>query len=135
MNLVIPAYAGIQGRSVCVQGVTKQASSRTLHILRLYGLGMNQYYVYILASRRHGTLYVGVTGDVIRRVWEHKLGEGRGFTARYGVKVLVHVEVFGSAREAIAREKQLKNWRRAWKIALIEGHNLDWRDLYPDLLA
>jgi putative endonuclease len=89
--------------------------------------------VYVLASRRNGTLYVGVTNDVRRRVWEHRTGVADGFTKRYGVHRLVYAEFHASIVEAIAREKQLKKWRRAWKLALIEEANPEWRDLYDDL--
>ena len=91
------------------------------------------YYVYILASRRHGTLYTGVTNDLIRRVQEHREKMLPGFTKRYGVVRLVYFEMFGEIGEAIAREKKLKRWRRDWKIALIEENNLDWGDLWPRL--
>jgi putative endonuclease len=94
---------------------------------------MRTYYVYIMASRRNGTLYIGVTNDLARRAFEHKEGLGRGFTRRYGVKLLVHFEVTDDVRAAIQREKNLKKWPRAWKIALIERNNPDWRDLYADL--
>ena len=92
------------------------------------------YHVYLLASRRHGTLYVGVTRDLIRRIWQHKEGVLEGFTRDYGVKTLVWFESTGSIEAAIGREKQIKNWKREWKIALIERENPEWRDLYPDLL-
>ena len=91
------------------------------------------FHVYIMASQRNGTLYIGVTNDLARRVYEHKEGPGRGFTKRYGVKTLVHVEPFDRAEEAIQREKQLKHWNRAWKVALIEQGNPDWEDLYGRL--
>jgi putative endonuclease len=93
------------------------------------------YYVYMLASRRNGTLYVGVTNDLIRRVHEHKEGLADGFTKQYGVKVLVWFESTPSIETAIQREKQLKNWKREWKIALIEKENPDWLDLYSGLLG
>ena len=89
--------------------------------------------VYILANRRNGTLYVGVTGNVLRRVWEHKAEVAEAFTRRYGIHTLVHVEFHATMTEAIAREKQIKKWRRAWKIALIEQDNPDWRDIYDDI--
>jgi putative endonuclease len=95
---------------------------------------MKCYCVYILASRRNGTLYVGVTGGLMRRVELHKSGEVPGFTQRYGVKRLVHVETFQDVYAAIRREKQLKKWKRAWKIKLIEQDNPEWRDLYPDFI-
>ncbi len=91
------------------------------------------YFVYILASRRHGTLYTGVTNDLIHRVQEHRESMLPGFTKRYGVHRLVYFEMFGEIGEAIAREKKLKRWRRDWKIALIEANNLDWGDLWPRL--
>jgi putative endonuclease len=86
--------------------------------------------VYLLASRRHGTLYLGITNDLIRRVHEHKSRNIPGFTARYEVDRLVWFEVYDDPSGAIAREKQLKKWRRDWKIRLIEEQNPDWRDLY-----
>ncbi len=85
--------------------------------------------VYILASRRHGTLYVGVTSDLMGRLYQHRTGAVPGFTSEYGVRRLVHFEMFGGMDAAITREKQLKGWRRAWKIALIEEGNPDWEDL------
>jgi putative endonuclease len=94
---------------------------------------VRQYYVYIMASRKNGTLYIGVTNDVARRAYEHREGLLPGFTKRYGVKVLVHMEPFNDISTAIQREKSLKKWPRAWKIALIEESNPDWRDLYADL--
>ena len=92
------------------------------------------YFVYLLASCRNGTLYAGVTNDLVRRVWQHKEGVVDGFTRTYDVKSLVWFESTGSIEAAIQREKQIKNWRRQWKIALIEQANPQWRDLYPELL-
>jgi putative endonuclease len=89
--------------------------------------------VYILASKRHGTLYTGVTSDLRKRVWEHKNDLVAGFTRRYGVHVLVYYELHGSMVSAIRREKQIKNWPRAWKVQLIEQGNPDWRDLWAEL--
>lgn len=91
------------------------------------------YYVYILASRRHGTLYTGVTNDLIWRVQEHREKMLPGFTKRYGVVRLVYFESFGEIGDAIAREKKLKRWRRDWKIALIEENNPEWDDLWERL--
>jgi putative endonuclease len=88
------------------------------------------FYVYILASRRNGTLYVGVTNDFVRRVAQHKAKLVPGFTREYGVDKLVHVEEYSSILEARARERSVKRWRCAWKIALIEKSNPDWRDLF-----
>jgi putative endonuclease len=93
------------------------------------------YFVYILASRRNGTLYVGVTNDVMRRTWEHKSDLAKGFTKKYGVHILVWYELHGDVGAAIAREKQIKGWNRAWKLRLIEKHNSGWNDLYSRLLG
>jgi putative endonuclease len=87
------------------------------------------YYVYILASRKPGTLYIGVTNDLRTRLEQHRSGRGSEFVKKYGVHRLVHVETFALPQEAIAREKQLKNWHRDWKTRLIEEENPDWSDL------
>jgi len=87
------------------------------------------YYVYILASRRHGTLYIGVTNSLAKRLEEHRNGEGSSFVKTYGIYRLVYVEAYERAEEAIACEKQLKRRKRDWKIELIERENLEWRDL------
>ena len=92
------------------------------------------YYVYILASRRHGTLYIGVTNSPRKRVEEHRNGRGSEFVKTYGVHRLVYIESYERADEAIVLEKQLKRWKRNWKIELIERDNLEWRDL-SDLLV
>ena len=110
LHSVIPANAGIQG-------VTSP----------------HEYWVYILASQKRGTLYIGVTGRLPERIAEHREGRIPGFTKRYRVTRLVHLESFGYVNDAIAREKSLKKWRRAWKIELIERGNPDWRDLWFDL--
>ena len=89
------------------------------------------YYVYILASRIGGTLYIGVTNDLVRRVGEHKLKLVESFTEKYDVVKLVYFEQFDDPENAIKREKRLKKWNRAWKIRLIEEHNPNWEDLYP----
>ncbi|MEA3278937.1 MAG: GIY-YIG nuclease family protein [Pseudomonadota bacterium] len=91
--------------------------------------------VYILASRRNGTLYIGVTSNLVKRVWEHKNDLVDGFTKKYGVHRLVYYELFETMAEAIAREKQLKGWQRAWKLELIESGNPDWRDLWDGFSA
>jgi putative endonuclease len=91
------------------------------------------YFVYLLASRRHGTLYVGVTRDLLRRVWEHKNKVVSGFASTYGVDRLVWYEAHSDIAAAISREKQIKKWRRDWKIVLIERDNPDWRDLYESI--
>jgi putative endonuclease len=92
------------------------------------------YHVYILASRRHGTLYIGVTNNLPFRIQQHRLGHGSEFVRKYGVNRLVYVEGYETAVEAIRREKQLKKWNRDWKIQLIEQDNLEWRDL-SDLIV
>ena len=88
--------------------------------------------VYIMASRRNGTIYIGVTSDVRGRVSDHKQGVADGFTKKYGVKQLVYYEMHATMDEAIAREKQLKNWKRAWKLRLIEEMNPEWIDLLDE---
>ena len=95
---------------------------------------MNQYYVYILASKRNGTLYIGVTNNLIERVWQHKNKVVDGFTKKYGVDKLVYYETISDIESAIKREKQLKNWHRQWKINLIQSKNPQWRDLYEDII-
>ena len=90
--------------------------------------------VYILASRRNGTLYCGVTSNLVKRVWEHKNDVTAGFTHQYGVHLLVWYEVHNTMDTAIGRESAIKAWRRAWKLRLIETSNPDWRDLYADIV-
>lgn len=94
---------------------------------------MRNYYVYILASRRNGTLYIGVTNNISRRIFEHKEKFNNGFTKRYNVVKLVYYEIFEDINEAILREKRLKKWNRNWKLSLIEKDNNAWRDLYYEL--
>jgi len=91
------------------------------------------YYVYILASKRNGTLYIGVTSDLARRVWERREGLVPGFTKKYGVKMLVYFEMFEDIHDAIARETRLKKYKREWKINLIQKDNVEWRDRYQTL--
>ena len=110
---VIPAKAGIQRDS----GLAKH------------------FFIYIMASRRNGTLYIGVTSNLVQRVWQHKQGLVEGFTRKYGVKMLVYFEPHETAESAITREKQLKKWERAWKIKLIEQSNPEWRDLYSTICS
>ncbi|MGH6913845.1 MAG: GIY-YIG nuclease family protein [Geminicoccaceae bacterium] len=94
------------------------------------------YWVYILTNTaKNGTLYVGVTNDLVRRVHEHRQAEVAGFTRRYALRRLVHFEAYDDPRTALQREKNLKRWRRDWKIALIEEANPSWRDLYEDITA
>ncbi|MFC1676588.1 GIY-YIG nuclease family protein [Planctomycetota bacterium] len=94
---------------------------------------MKQYHVYILASKRNGTLYIGVTGNLLKRVSEHKNDLVEGFTKKYKVHDLMYYETHNDAYRAIAREKQMKKWKRQWKINLIEKSNPDWVDLFEEL--
>jgi putative endonuclease len=92
------------------------------------------YYVYILDSKRNGTLYIGVTNDLVKRIYEHKNNLVKGFTSKYEIKTLVYFEETTDVYSALQREKQLKGWNRKWKIDLIESFNVDWKDLYLDLV-
>jgi putative endonuclease len=92
----------------------------------------HQYYIYILASQKNGTLYIGVTNDLERRILEHKQKINEGFTSKYDVNMLVYFESFQYINDAILREKRLKKWNRQWKINLIEEENKDWKDLSED---
>ena len=92
------------------------------------------YYVYLMANRKHGTLYIGVTNNLIRRAYEHRTNAVRGFTSRYHVHLLVWFEGYDDPLTAITREKEIKKWRRAWKVNLIEQSNPEWADLF-ELLA
>jgi len=92
------------------------------------------FYVHLLASRREGTLYLGVTRDLVRRTYQHREKLLPGFTSTYDVRRLVWFEIYDDPTNAIEREKQLKKWRRAWKIELIEKENPDWKDLYPEII-
>ena len=89
--------------------------------------------VYILASQRNGTLYIGVTSDLVQRIWQHKQGQVEGFTKKYNVHLLVYYEYHEDMDSAIRREKQMKEWKRDWKLQLIEKHNPDWSDLYENV--
>jgi putative endonuclease len=104
-------------------------------LLQAIIIAMKTPCVYILANQRNGTLYVGVTSNLVQRVWQHKEGVVEGFTRKYGVKLLVWYELHATMESAIAREKQLKASKRARKIQLIEAMNPDWRDLYTDISA
>ncbi|PWF55018.1 GIY-YIG nuclease family protein [Massilia glaciei] len=94
-----------------------------------------QSYVYIMASARNGTLYIGVTSDLVKRVWQHREGQADSFTKMYGVKMLVWFEAHTDIAEVITREKQLKKWNRSWKVDLIQKDNVRWRDFYEDILS
>ena len=95
---------------------------------------MKEYYVYILASKKNGTLYIGVTNNLLKRVYEHKNKIVGGFTQKYNVHNLVYFEVHNDIRNAITREKQMKKWKRQWKIELIEKSNPQWKDLYCEAI-
>jgi putative endonuclease len=94
---------------------------------------VKQFYVYILASKRNGTVYAGVTSDLVKRVWEHKNKLVEGFTEKYGVDKLVFYEVHTDVENAIRREKQIKKWNRSWKLRLIEEKNPEWKDLFDEI--
>jgi putative endonuclease len=107
------------------------------HIIQIniyWGLIM-QAYVYILTNKKHGTLYTGVTNNLIRRIYEHKQKEGAQFTTRYQINKLVYYDIFADICSAIQREKQIKHWKRQWKINLIENQNPDWIDLYTSIIC
>ena len=95
---------------------------------------MKQGYVYILANKRNGTLYVGVTSDLIKRTYEHKQNLVEGFTQKYNVHTLVYYEIHNDIEAAILREKQIKKWNRRWKLRLIEEMNPEWRDMYQEIV-
>jgi putative endonuclease len=106
---------------------------RATQYSQILAMGARSFYVYILASRIGGTLYIGVTNDLIRRIAEHKLKVAESFTEKHDVGRLVYFECFDDIENAIRREKRLKKWSRAWKIALIEKENPNWSDLYPSI--
>jgi putative endonuclease len=90
--------------------------------------------VYMLASKNNGVLYIGLTSDLVKRIYQHKKGEADGFTRRYNIHKLVYYELHGSMEAAITREKQIKKWNRGWKIRLIGSQNPDWIDIYPEII-
>ena len=94
---------------------------------------MKQYYVYMMASERNGTLYVGITSDLVKRVYQHRTKSVKGFTEKYDVEKLVYYEVYDDPENAIRREKRLKKWNRQWKVDLIGKSNPDWHDLYEEI--
>ena len=100
---------------------------------KVVGGGLMAYYVYILASRRDGAIYVGITNDLVRRVYEHRMKAVPGFTSKYNITQLVWFEIYDDPISAITREKELKKWRRDWKIQLIEAKNPKWADLYESI--
>ena len=141
----VPAKERVTPRTVDPAAPESQVDARTVRLLRSPRHGSGERCrasrclreaacVYILASARNGTLYTGVTSDLVKRVWEHKNDLVEGFTKRYAVHTLVWFEVHEDMLAAIAREKAIKGWKRRWKLELIEAMNPNWRDLYPDLL-
>jgi putative endonuclease len=92
------------------------------------------YYLYIVASKKNGTLYIGVTGDLVKRTYEHKQNAIDGFTKKYNVHNLVYYETYKDIEEAILREKQMKKWNRKWKVRIIEENNPEWKDLYKEVI-
>ncbi len=96
---------------------------------------MKQYYVYILASKKNGTLYIGVTNNLPKRIDQHKRDLVEGFTKKYSVHSLVYYEIYGNIDDAIAREKRMKKWKIKWKLKLIEEFNPDWKDLYDTIIT
>jgi len=114
-------------------GAVQLSSSFVLLILRTQ-FKNKIFYIYILASKKNGTLYVGVTSNLIQRIWQHKLGAVPGFTKKYNVNLLVYYESCHVAESAMMREKQLKKWRRQWKLELIEEANPNWSDLYNQIV-
>jgi len=97
-------------------------------------MSFKESYVYILASQRNGTLYIGLTSNLVKRIWEHKNKAVPGFTEKYNVTRLVYYEIFGDIQSAAAREKRLKEWQRQWKIDLIQEMNPEWKELYDDII-
>ena len=95
---------------------------------------MKKYNVYILASERNGTLYTGITNDLVKRIWQHKQKIVEGFTKKYNVSTLVHFEECSDPKEAIKREKNIKTWQRKWKLDLVEENNPNWEDLYDKII-
>lgn len=92
------------------------------------------YFIYILSNKKNGTIYIGITSNLTKRVYEHKSNLVAGFTRKYGLHNLVYYEIFSTAKDAIHREKQLKWWKRTWKINLIENNNPEWKDLYEKII-
>jgi putative endonuclease len=135
---VIPLKKGIHVAKIILDSHLHGNDKQTKRVIPLKkGIHegvMNQYYVYIMASKKNGTLYIGVTNDLIRRVYEHRNNLVEGFTQKYAVHLLVFYEIHNDINNAIQREKRLKKWNRAWKIELIEKENPEWNDLYNGLI-
>jgi putative endonuclease len=134
-SAVIPAQAGIQGWRPDLAADTASSLPSFRRKQESRGATMHrQPAIYILASKRNGTLYIGVTSELAKRVWQHKNNVVEGFTRRYNVHQLVWYELHETMASAIAREKALKDWKRAWKLALIESSNPGWQDLYDTIV-
>jgi putative endonuclease len=127
---VIPANAGIQSHGSLGRAIDALTRSR-----QPAGMSERRYSVYMMARRRNGTLYIGVTNHLAARAHQHRSGRGSEFTSKYSVKLLIWYEHYSDVNDAIAREKQLKKWERRWKLDLIERHNPQWLDLYETLNA
>lgn len=128
----IPAFAGT---TASVSFLRRQESSKLkLKYKQLRPRMAKQPAIYLLASKRNGTLYIGVTSNLVQRIWQHRNDLVPGFTQRYKVHRLVYYELHDEMTEAISREKQLKKWKRDWKLKLIEGFNPDWRDLWWEIV-
>jgi putative endonuclease len=133
---LIPAKAGIQAGNLSTAGspLAQDLGEGDAFAPEMKHAGrVMSFYVYILANRRNGTLYIGMTDDLARRVWQHRTGALPGFTSRYGLKILVWYELHDTRESAFLRERQLKKWNRAWKLRLIEHMNPLWRDLFEQL--
>jgi putative endonuclease len=132
-----PAFAGMSGTggsNSCHVGATNDSPPLTIaDQVGFRGRSIMSFFVYILANRRNGTLYVGMTDDLVKRVWMHKEEVLPGFTKDYDVKLLVWYEVHDSRESAFIRERQIKKWNRVWKLELIEKTNSSWRDLYDEI--
>jgi putative endonuclease len=132
-NTGFPAFAGndevIVRHIPRTHGLTRQSGNRNNWVMS----GAHRYFVYILASKLGGTLYVGVTNNLVRRVFEHKSDAVEGFTEKYRIHHLVYFEHFDDIENAIRREKRIKKWNRNWKVRLIEESNPNWTDLYPNI--
>ncbi len=127
----IPASAGISIHYMKL--LRRQESSLAHRIAIKHNISMRCTAVYIMASARNGTLYIGATTDLVRRVYDHRSGHGDGFPDRYGCKILVWFEQCDGIEGAFTRERQIKAWKRNWKLRLIEENNPDWRDLWDDI--
>jgi putative endonuclease len=123
-------------RAVCEDAgrTSEDDMSTSSFSVRTYKMPNKEYYTYILASQKYGTLYIGVTNNLIKRIYQHKEEQVKGFTKKYGLRKLVYYETHCDINEAILREKQLKKWRRDWKISLIEENNPHWIDIYNELI-